>query len=179
MGNVGQVSLFDGVGKNAHVDHVAVQTAFGMMIAAKMLFIQLGYEVHPTRKAEGAWGKAIFMVKKGSIPIQLTDSNSTFPVAVEENHLAIIVDDPATVAMQIYAWAQHGGVEVAQPESVPGGKVFISVTGIITMPIELVPALFKPCPECGGKGEIVRGSEGRGYHYPCPTCKGKKTVPAD
>jgi len=172
--------LFAGVGNKSHVDHAAIHTAFSMLTFAVALFEKLGYTVHPTRKAEGDWGRAIFLVKKGSIPIQLTDSAKDLDSEVwpGENHVAIMVDDPLEVARQIQLWALRQDLRVTY-ESVPGGKYFVNVFDVITMPIELVPALFKPCPECNGKGEIVRGSEGRGFHYPCPTCGGKKTVPVD
>jgi hypothetical protein len=172
--NMSDTDLFAGVDKNTKVDHIAIHVAFGMLIAATTLFKKLGYKVHPTRKAEGAWGKAIFMVKKGSIPIQLTDSSKDLnsEVWVGDNHVAIVVNDPLVMAKQIQLWAFRGNQE-ANYEDVSGGKYFVYLPTILTMPIELVPAIFKPCPECGGSGEVIRGSEGRGFHYACPTCCGK------
>lgn len=161
---------FEGVGNNACIDHVAVQTAFGMMIAATTLFRKLGYIVHPDRKAEGTWGKAIFMVKDGSIPIQLTDSSNDSPIPNSENHFGIMVDDPWGVAYEIQEWAHLGGVS-ATPEKVPGGKYFISIPQIITIPIELVPNP-DACPTCHGKGTVRRGREGQGFDYDCDTCGG-------
>lgn len=167
--------LFEGVGKTAKIDHVAVQTAFGMLIAATTLFKRLGYEVHPTRKAEGQWGKAIFMVKEGSISIQLTDSSAEELIRPSDNHIGIMVDDPLTVSTNIVNWVRRGGISVDEPESVAGGKYFVWIPEIVTQMIELVPA---PCPECGGTGEVVRGSEGRGFYYLCDTCHGRKVVSA-
>jgi len=163
-------TLFDGVGKNATVDHVAVQTAFGMMIAATNLFRKLGYTVHPDRKAEGTWGKAIFLVKDGSIPIQLTDSSNDSPISSSENHFGIMVDNPMLLAYSIQNWAHFGGVS-ATIEEVPGGKYFVSIPEVITIPIELIPNP-NVCPDCHGKGTIRRGREGQGFDYDCDTCHG-------
>jgi len=168
--------LFEGVGKSVKVDHVAVQTAFGMMIAAKRIFEKLGFAVHPTRKAEGDWGKAVFMVREGSVSIQVTDSSNETKIVAGENHVGIMVDEPNEVSLAMYAWARRGGLS-AEIEEVPGGKYFVSIPEILTMPIELVPSPRIVCPECNGEGEVVIGSEGRGFHYPCNTCKGKKSIP--
>jgi len=130
--------LFDGVGNSVAVDHVAIHVAFGMLIAATTLFKKLGYTVHPTRKASGDWGKAIFMVKDGSVSIQLTDSANETVIPMNENHFGLTVDEPLTVASAIQEWARRGGVE-AEFESVPGGKYFVTIPRILTMPIELVP----------------------------------------
>lgn len=163
--------LFEGVGEYATVDHIAVQTASGMLIAATTLFRKLGYRVDPNHKAEGPWGKAIFLVKDDSIDIQLTDSIDTSSVSSGENHIAITVDDPGTVAFYIREWAHLGGVSGVSIEKVPGGKYFVSIPGIITLPIELVPNP-KACPTCHGKGTVRKGREGVGYDEKCPTCKG-------
>ncbi len=162
--------LFDGVGQYATVHHVAVQTTFGMMIAATTLFRKLGYTVDPDHKAEGSWGKAIFLVKDGSATIQLTDSVDCSPTIIGENHLAILVDDPFTAAMSIKEWTHFGGV-LASIEEVPGGKYFVYAPGVITLPIELVPNP-KACPTCHGKCTVRKGREGMGYDEKCPTCKG-------
>ena len=131
--------VFEGVGPASSVDHVAVQTAFGMLIAATTLFKKLGFTVHPTRMAGGSWGKAIFMIKDGSLPIQLTDSSDPAPVSAGENHFGITVQAPLAVALAIKAWAQFGRVS-AEWEAVPGGKYFVTIPAILTMPIELVPS---------------------------------------
>lgn len=163
-------TLFEGVGTFSAVDHVAVQTAFGMLIAATTLFKKLGYSVHPTRKAEGEWGKAIFLTKVNSIPIQLTDLSNDSPIPVSENHLAIMVDYPQGASLSIQEWAHRGGVS-ATIEEVPGGKFFVSLPEIITIPIELVPNP-KACSDCHGKGRVQRTLLEGPYPVPCETCHG-------
>lgn len=167
--------LFEGVGKCAHVDHVAVQTVYGRLDEATLLFVKLGYRVHPFRKARGVWGKAIFLVKDGSIPIQLTDSSAGLSIPICENHFAVVVDDPFTVSFRIRDWTRHGGVS-AEAEEISGGKYFVFLPEVLTMPIELVP---NPniCPVCGGKGAIRRVREGMGYDQPCNYCGGSGQDP--
>jgi len=168
--------LFEGVGDNSSVEHAAIQTAYGMIIPAKEIFRKLGFLVHPTRKAEGDWGKAVFMIKDGSISIQITDSTDETKIVAGENHIGIMVEDPKAVSLAMYTWVRRGGLS-AEIEEVPGGKYFVSIPEILTMPIELVPCSRLECPECRGTGEVVSGSEGRGFHYPCDTCKGKGSIP--
>ncbi len=162
--------LFEWVGQNVTIDHVAVQTAFGMLIAATTLFKKLGYIVDSNHKAQGEWGKAIFLTKVNSISIQLTDSSNDSPIPASENHLAIMVDYPQGASLSIQEWAHRGGVS-ATIEEVPGGKFFVSLPEIITIPIELVPNP-KACSDCHDKGRVQRTLFEGPYPVLCETCHG-------
>ena len=132
------IRLFSGVGSNLGVEHVAIQTAFGQLVRAKILFWKLGYAVSSTRKARGVWGKSILMVKEGSASIQLTDSLDSTPVPLNGNHVAIRVEDPKSVALEIQKWSRAEGL-LAGIEEIPKGKYFVVIPGILSIPIELVP----------------------------------------
>lgn len=168
--------LFEGVGNNSHVEQVAVQTAFGMMIPAKTIFEKLGYSVHPTRKAEKDWGKAVLMVKEGSVSIQLTDFSDEIEVSVGGNCIGIMVDDPKAASLAMYMFGLRGGVSVDREEVPERGVWLITIRSILTQPIALVP---NPdvCTECHGKGTVLYGQEGKGYSYPCDACKGSDDKP--
>lgn len=164
---------FEGIGNTGIVDHVAIQTATGMIHGATMLFRKLGFKVDPERIIKGEWGIAVFLTKigQGSIDIQLTDATDTSSVSTGENHVAIMVDDPKTVSQSIQKW----GVRIGQPvtiEEVPGDKYFVTMAGLITTAIELVPNPLA-CSKCRGKGSTREGLfEGQGQDVKCDVCKG-------
>lgn len=164
--------LFEGVGKHARVEHVAVQTAFGKLQLAAAFFERLGYEIDRIRMVQSSkWGVAVFMTKNGSIPVQLTDANNTNPVAPGENHLAIMVADPSMVSFRIQQWAEEGNM-TARVERVPGGKIFVYLSEVLTMPIELVPNPNR-CPDCFGEGKKHLYREGADLGLvECSTCNG-------
>lgn len=132
--------LFAGVGKSAKVDHVAVEVAFGQLEKVAVLFEKLGYEVDPMRLAQGKWGMGMFMIKDDSITIQLIDANDTTPVAPGGNHLAIRVDDPLAAAVSIGMWLNTVVYKLPIFKHAAGGKIFVYLPSLLTMPIELVPA---------------------------------------
>lgn len=135
----GMTTVFDGVGVGA-VDHIAIQTVSGMITVATSFFQRLGFIEDQNQRKSGNWGSACFMIKPGSLSIQLIDSVNPMVIPASENHIAIAVEDPEKVVDTIEIWALVIGVNVTV-EEFPGEKFFVvTLPQILTVFIEFVPS---------------------------------------
>lgn len=130
---------FEGLG-DVRVNHVCVEVAVGMMIAATTILKKFGYKEDPSRRIAGDLFSARFMVRPGSIDIQLTEPAEENSEMAIESHLALEVENPKLVVDAIERLlsrtATDQGLEI---EAVGGGKYFVTMPRFFMIPIELVP----------------------------------------
>jgi len=160
--------LFPGVGIDANVDHVCVETAFNKFNTVILFFRKLGYEIGERNKKLDCKQSAT-MVKEGCVSIQLRESIPSLRVLSFENHIGILVDDPKRVWQGIMKWADKNGISVEMAE-LQKGKMYISIPEVVGCVFELVST--DVCPECGGLGKVIRGCDGQSYYEFCLTCNG-------
>lgn len=135
--NYSVLGAFDGI-NNIGVDHVAIQTARGMIIGATTLFTKMGYVEDEIRRKEGNWGSSRFMIMGGSIPVQLTDSSDETLVPLGENHVAICVYDPQAAAKELVAWLHWAGMGESVMEKYDD-KYFVMIPQLLRQSLEFVP----------------------------------------
>lgn len=124
-------------------DHIAIQVATNRLATAVNLFIKFGYVEDIERRIVGDWGEARFVVKQGSIPIQLTlpKEQQNWPFTQSECHIALQVDDPRKVSAGVSLWAQEAGIST-NIDTLGDQRIVLTLPNLLMVSIELVPQVL-------------------------------------